>query len=98
MLRDLHAIIVVTRVHYNSRGMHDETRKLIEQFVLAGLHRRDFRANTLHQAPTLVDGDDFACFVETEMIRHPKGELQLRRIAVAPRVVGRRVVAQAVAE
>lgn len=37
VLRDLHAVIVVTRVHYNSRGMHDETRKLIESFVLPNL-------------------------------------------------------------
>lgn len=37
MLRDLHAVIVVTRVHYNSRGMHDQTKKLIEDFVLPNL-------------------------------------------------------------
>jgi CubicO group peptidase (beta-lactamase class C family) len=37
ILRELHAVVAVTRVHYNSRGMHDETRKLIETFVLPNL-------------------------------------------------------------
>jgi CubicO group peptidase (beta-lactamase class C family) len=37
VLRDLRAVVAVTRVHYNSRGMHDETRKLIETFVLPNL-------------------------------------------------------------
>jgi len=37
VLRDLRAVVAVTRVHYNSRGMHDETRKLIEEFVLPNL-------------------------------------------------------------
>lgn len=37
MLRDLHAVIVVTRVHFNNRGMHDQTKKLLEDFVLPNL-------------------------------------------------------------
>jgi hypothetical protein len=33
VLRDLDAIAVVTRVHYNSRGMHDQTTRLLERHV-----------------------------------------------------------------
>lgn len=33
VLRDLDAIAVVTRSHYNSRGMHDQTTRLLEQHV-----------------------------------------------------------------
>ena len=31
---DLDAVVVVTRTHYNSKGMHEETAKLIEDHVL----------------------------------------------------------------
>lgn len=31
---DLDAVVVVTRTHYNQRGMHDETARLIEQYIL----------------------------------------------------------------
>jgi CubicO group peptidase (beta-lactamase class C family) len=37
MVPDLHAVVVVTRVHYNSRGMHDETTKLLEDHIFRAL-------------------------------------------------------------
>lgn len=37
MLRKLNAAIVVTRTRYNTRGMHEETTKLIEDYALPAL-------------------------------------------------------------
>jgi len=34
VLPDLDAVVVVTRTHYNSKGMHDQTANLIERFIL----------------------------------------------------------------
>ncbi|HEV3193919.1 MAG TPA: hypothetical protein VGY54_25615, partial [Polyangiaceae bacterium] len=37
ILRDLRTAIVVTRMNYNSRGMHEETVGLLERYVLPAL-------------------------------------------------------------
>jgi CubicO group peptidase (beta-lactamase class C family) len=34
MSRDLKATVVVTRTHYSSKGMHDQTTRLLEEFAL----------------------------------------------------------------
>lgn len=37
MVKELDAVIVITRVHYNSRGMHQQTMKLVEDSILPGM-------------------------------------------------------------
>ena len=37
MVPEQHLVAVVTRVHYNSRGMHQQTVALLEEHVFAGL-------------------------------------------------------------
>jgi len=37
MFRDLDAVVVVTRTHYNQKGMHQQTIKLIEDQILPEL-------------------------------------------------------------
>lgn len=37
MLKDLDTVIVIARVHYNSRGMHQQTMKLVEDTILPAL-------------------------------------------------------------
>jgi CubicO group peptidase (beta-lactamase class C family) len=37
MFADLDAVVVVTRTHYNQRGMHQQTVKLIEEQILPTL-------------------------------------------------------------
>lgn len=37
ILKALDVVIVITRVHYNSRGMHQQTMKLVEETILPGL-------------------------------------------------------------
>jgi CubicO group peptidase (beta-lactamase class C family) len=37
LLKQLDAVIVVTRVHYSSRGMHQQTMKLVEETILPAL-------------------------------------------------------------
>jgi CubicO group peptidase (beta-lactamase class C family) len=37
MFRDLDAVVVVTRTHYNSKGMHQQTKKLVEEHILPDL-------------------------------------------------------------
>lgn len=37
MVKDLDAVVVVTRTNYNTRGMHQQTKALLEDYVLAAL-------------------------------------------------------------
>jgi hypothetical protein len=37
MVPDLHAVVVVTRVNYNSKGMHQQTIQLLEDYVFRSL-------------------------------------------------------------
>jgi hypothetical protein len=37
MLRNLHTVVVVTRTNYNTRGMHQQTTSLLEDYVLPAL-------------------------------------------------------------
>jgi CubicO group peptidase (beta-lactamase class C family) len=37
VLRDIHAAVVVARVNYNAKGMHQQTQTMLETYVLPAL-------------------------------------------------------------